>query len=155
MPEYNPPVGSFYSEVQIPIYINPFKIIGRGGRNLIYITEETDCHYIWVDIKRKVVEIWGRERSLPRAIAKVRRMIHKILAKTLKVPDEYYELPSHMRDVLSVYSWKQTGTVMYEVVGPENLCSTFYETVHTRYPDSLVKIVQKKPGGIIITRLIT
>jgi len=155
MPDYNPPTNAFYSEVQIPMYINPFKIIGRGGDNLIRITEESGCQYIWVDLKRKVVEIWGREETLARAIAKVRRMIHTILAKTLSVPDEYYELPNAVRDVLTVYSWKKTGLIMYEIVGPEKECSIFFGILTNKYPYNpyMTIISRKTAGGIIASRL--
>jgi len=147
MPEYKPPTNAFYSEVAIPMYINPFKIIGHGGQILIDITAESGCQYIWVDIKRKVVEIWGRESSLPTAIAKVRRLIHKILAKTLKVPDEYYELPNRIRDILTVYSWKSCGVIMYEIVGPPIECLNFFKILQDKYPGTIVS--RRTNGGII------
>lgn len=150
MPEYKPPTNSFYSEVAIPIYINPLKIIGRRGQVLIDITEESGCQYIWVDIKRKVVEIWGRESSLPTAIAKVRRLIHKVLAKTLKVPDEYYELPNRVRDILTVYSWRSCGLLMYEIVGPPVECLNFFKTLETKYPGT--EISRRTNGGILVSR---
>ena len=152
MPEYNPPSNAFYSEVPIPMYINPFKIIGRGGKNLITITEESKCQYIWVDLRRKVVEIWGRESSLPLAISKVRRLIHKTLAKTLKVPDKYYELPSRVRDVLTVYFWKQKGLLMFEMIGPPVECLDFFRTLETKYPGL---IIERKINGGIICKLDT
>lgn len=152
MPEYKPPTNAFYSEVAIPMYINPFKLIGRGGKILIDITEETGCQYIWVDIKRKVVEIWGRESSLPRAISKVRRLIHKTLTKTLKVPDEYYELPNKIKDVLTVYSWRSGGLMMYEIVGPPVECIDFFKTLETKYPGTAVS--RRTTGGLIVSSMI-
>jgi len=151
MPDYNPPMNAFYSEVPIPMYINPMKIIGRGGQVLIDITAESGCQYIWVDLKRKVVEIWGRESSLPTAIAKIRRLIHKILSKTLKVPDEYYELPNRVRDVLTVYSWRSGGLLMYEIVGPPVECLNFFKILETKYPGT--EISRRTNGGIIASKI--
>ena len=151
MPEYKPPTNAFYSEVPIPMYINPIKIIGRGGKILIDITEESGCQYIWVDIRRKVVEIWGRESSLPMAISRVRRLIHKTLTKTLKVPDEYYELPNRIRDVLTVYSWRSGGLLMYEIVGPPVECINFFKTLEAKYPGTVVS--RRTNGGLIVSSL--
>jgi len=148
MPPYKPPVDSFYSEVPIPEYINPYKIIGHRGNILINITYETGCQYIWIDFKRKVVEIWGREDSLPRAIARIRRLIHKILAKTIRVPDEYYELPMTVRDQLSVYTWKKTGLDKYEILGKPKLCMMFLDLIKPKYTS--ITTVEQKPSGIIV-----
>lgn len=155
MPDYKPPVDAFYSEVQIPIYINPFRIMGRGGSNLIYITEKSGCQYIWIDLKRRVVEIWGREDSLPNAISRIRRMIHSIVAKTLTVPDEYFELPNATRDALSVYSWRKTGLIMYEIAGPDKLCTDFFSLLEKKYPYNpyMTCVSRKTAGGLIVSRL--
>jgi len=154
MPPYNPPSNTFYSEVPIPMYINPVVIIGRGGRKLKYITEDTGCQYIWVDIRRSVVEIWGQDESLPMAISKIRRLIHKILAKTLLIPDEYYNLPRYIKDNLTVYSWKSGCLTMYEIVGPEKLTLKFLDIIYDEYPYNpyVTRICKKTSGGIIVER---
>ena len=69
MPSYNPPI-SHYSQVSIPENLDKkdvFKFIGKSGTNLIKLTEILDMKYIWWDINRNVIELWGSEKNHRRA----------------------------------------------------------------------------------------
>ena len=143
-----------YSEVQIPIYINSIHVMGRGGRNLIHITEESGCQYIWVDIRRRVVEIWGRDVTLSRAIALVRRHIHKMVSHAISVPDEYYNLSNDIRDRMTVYSWRSGCIINYEIIGPDRDTNNFFDVLLQSYPYNpfMTKIVRKTASGLLASR---
>ena len=73
MPSYNPPI-SHYSQVSIPDNLEKkdvFKFIGKSGINLIKLTEILEMKYIWWDINRNVIELWGFEKNHRRACNKI------------------------------------------------------------------------------------
>ena len=115
MPPYDPP-NAFYTEVPIPIYVDVLKLMGRSGNNLKKITEKSGCQYIWVDFKRSVVEIWGRECALPTGIAMVRNHISRL---------------SPRWEQGEVRSWRQGSQVLYEVEGPPE---EFLSKLREMYP---------------------
>jgi len=76
MPEYNPPNNAFYTQVNLPVDMNPLNVMGRGGYKFKKITESTRADYIWYDGKRHVIEVWSKNhRSLQKAVKILRRMV--------------------------------------------------------------------------------
>jgi len=147
-------MNATYAEVQIPIYINPFRVMGKGGDKLFRITDESKCQYIWVDIRRRVVEIWGRDESLPHAIALVRRHIHRLVSRAIQVPDEYYNLSNDIRDRMTVYSWRSGCMINYEMIGPDKDTTNFFDVLLESYPYNpfMTKIDRKTAGGLLASR---
>ena len=66
--EYNPPNNAFYTQVLVPVGINISILIGKDGCYFKKITEMSGAQYIWYDKERNVVEVWGREHTLPLAL---------------------------------------------------------------------------------------
>ena len=64
MPPYNPP-NTFYREIQgIEDKTIMFKIVGKNGKHFKYLTETLGIDYLWWDIKRNVIEVWGPHKKL-------------------------------------------------------------------------------------------
>ena len=155
MPPYNPP-NAFYTEVAIPIYVNMLSLMGKGGANLKYITEKSGCQYLWVDTRRSVVEIWGREKRLPAAIAMVRSRIARMTDVSLTEPPEYQRLQPELKVCISVKSWKSPSrNVYYEIEGVENGCVAFFHILLSEYPENpyMTKIIQRSRGRMVVCRL--
>jgi hypothetical protein len=156
MAPYNPP-NAFYTEVAIPIYINMYALIGKGGANLKYITEKSGCQYIWVDIRRSVVEIWGREKRLPAAIAMIRSRISKMTNNAVFEPGEYYRLDEDLKCRITVKSWTTPSrSIYYEIEGAEDAdCLRFFHILLKEYPENpyMTMITQRTPGRLIVSRL--
>ena len=155
MPPYDPP-NAFYTEVAIPIYINMFSLMGKGGANLKYITEKSGCQYLWVDTRRSVVEIWGREKRLPAAIAMVRSRIARMTDVSLTEPPEYQRLQPELKVCISVKSWRSPSRdVYYEIEGVENGCVAFFHILLSEYPENpyMTKIIQRSRGRMVVCRL--
>jgi len=155
MPPYNPP-NAFYTEVAVPIYINMFSLMGKGGANLKYITEKSGCQYLWVDTRRSVVEIWGREKRLPAAIAMVRSRIARMTEVSLSEPPEYQRLHSDLKSRIEVKSWRSPSrSVYYEIHGDEISCAKFFGVIIGEYPENpyMTKIIQRTPTKWIVSRL--
>ena len=67
MPSYAPP-DTFYSEIKgIEDKSIMLKIIGKEGKNFKYLTKKLKISYIWWDMKRNVVEVWGPHNKLSHA----------------------------------------------------------------------------------------
>lgn len=156
MPPYDPP-NAFYTEVSIPLYINMFSLMGKGGSVLKRITEKSGCQYLWVDTKRKVVEIWGREKRLPAAIAMVRSRIARMTDVVLTEPPEYQRLNPDIKSRLAVKSWVSASrSVYYEIESySENCCFAFFHILLDKYPENpyMTKIIQRSRGKLIVSRL--
>ena len=59
MPEYNPP-STHYCEINA--FTSPsdnFKLIGPNGHNFKRLTNLLGVQYMWWNIERNVIEIWG------------------------------------------------------------------------------------------------
>lgn len=69
---YNPP-DAFYTQIDLPVYINPGIFIGRAGYYFKQITDTSGSEYIWYNDERKVIEVWGPEWSLPFALKLLRQ----------------------------------------------------------------------------------
>ena len=67
MPSSNPP-NTHYSQVTaLPNKQDMFNFIGKSGCNLKKITDTLNLEYIWWNMDRNVIELWGPENKLVRA----------------------------------------------------------------------------------------
>ena len=41
-----------------------YKIVGKNGHHFKYLTAKLGIKYLWWDMKRNVVEVWGPHRKL-------------------------------------------------------------------------------------------
>ncbi len=78
---YNPPVNADYAEVNVPEHVN----IRTLMKHFYRFTEKSKCLYIWADLQRRKVEIWGYEDTIPRAIQLVRKKIDKMAQKNMEM----------------------------------------------------------------------
>ena len=81
MSTYNPPkdVPNCFINA-FPNKNDNFKLIGPQGNNLKRITEMLKVTYIWLHLDKNVIEIYGDEKKLPKAI----RYFEKYLTKFYK-----------------------------------------------------------------------
>jgi len=142
MAPYNPPTNAFYTQVAIPEYVNSTKFM----KHLYSITERSGCEYMWVDLKRNVVEIWGPRGSLPRAVAMSQRKIANIARQVLYVP---HEIPEYLKLNTRVFSWRSGGFVNYKVFGDVD---AYFRYLCDEYPPNPY-CTCKRPNGVI-SRLI-
>jgi hypothetical protein len=152
MAPYDPP-DAFYTEVPIPPYVNLFKLIGKGGNHLKYITEQSGCQYIWVDIRRRVVEIWGRERKLGNGIAMIKSRIRKITF--VWTPGEYTDLyDNELKMRITVSCWEEGSRIMYDITGSEADTKLFFEEICKVFPFNpyMTQVVKKSQNGIMVAR---
>ena len=135
MPEYDPPVGAFYTEIQVPEHVCPEKFIGREGFHLKRITELSRCDYIWLDFQRNVIEIWSHhERFLPKAI----RMLWKRMAAfPIGGPP-----PKKKKSVTIDTKLEGLRTFVYEIKGKSSECIMEF-----------VKIIQEFPRNPYFTKI--
>jgi hypothetical protein len=76
MPPYNPP-SAHYCEINA--YTNPtdnFKLVGPQGHNFKRLTEKLGIEYLWWNMERNVIEIWGDYSKMNSS--------HKYLSKYMK-----------------------------------------------------------------------
>lgn len=79
---YNPP-NSHYRHFSCPeewAGLMP-KIIGKEGRNFIFLTEKCGVRYIWHDVPNNRVEIWGPHNRLMQAEKRLRRFANKVCSQ--------------------------------------------------------------------------
>jgi hypothetical protein len=121
MPEYDPP-NAFYTQVTLPKTIKPEVFIGKEGCHLKRITELSNCEYLWYDFTRGVIEVWGKERRLPKAVKMLKKRIDSFeKPKTLNKCTEYRD------DLIEVESWEEyPRNVLYAIVGPEPNAIKYY-----------------------------
>ena len=75
MAPYNPPQSAHYSEVNIS-HISDENIknfIGKGGYNFYKLTTALSLKYLWWDVERKVIEVWGNEST---CVSGSKRLLH-------------------------------------------------------------------------------
>jgi hypothetical protein len=151
MAPYDPP-NAFYTEVRIPYYVDMFKMMGRQGKHLKYITEKSGCQYIWADLNRRVIEIWGREKYLKNGIAMTRNRISRLTK--LETPWELKNIPLDARERITARTWESGYQVYYEVDGPESYTKIFFEELCRLYPFNpyMTQINKKTDTGMIISR---
>lgn len=59
MPEYKPPVSHYCHVTAYPEKKDMFKLIGPQGHNFKRLTTKLKIEYLWWDIEKNVIEIWG------------------------------------------------------------------------------------------------
>ena len=155
MPEYNPPINANYAEVVIPMYINPYELMGKSGRNLVWFTQKTGTQYIWVDIRRSMVEIWGPEKTIPFAIRLIRRRIDNMVRGAVSTPEFMKMLPIKVQKSIEVKQWSTTGVYMYEIIGVPEAVDMFMKMLIDLYPFNpyFTNVNKYLPNGLIASRL--
>jgi hypothetical protein len=102
MAPYCPPANTNYAEVPVPEHVN----IRTVMKSMYFFTEKSGCHYLWTDVRRRVVEIWGREDFIPGAIRMIRRKIVKLEKGRVSV-----------YGAAKLVTWKLDGYVYYRLSG--------------------------------------
>jgi hypothetical protein len=152
MAPYDPP-NAFYTEVRIPEYVDVLKFMGRGGYHLKNITERSGTQYIWLDMERRVVEIWGRESRLASAIALTKGRIRKLTC--IWVPEVFRTMDDkELRQRLDVTCWEIGSRTFYDVVGHESDSKQFFDHLIKSFPfhPYMTQIEKRLPGNLLITR---
>jgi len=148
MPEYDPP-NAHYTQIALPNHIKPEIFIGREGCHLKRITELSKCEYIWYDFKRSVIEVWGKENRLPKAVKMLNKRITSfdspvtVLKSPLPppmstVPSEYYNASPELQERIKVISWEEyPRTVGYIITGNEpDVMKFYFENILSVYPNN-------------------
>jgi hypothetical protein len=156
MPEYDPP-NAFYTQVSLPKHIKPEIFIGREGCHLKRMTELSGCDYLWYDFKRGVIEIWGKEHRLPKALKMLNKRIDSFSVPLppppSHVPHEYYQANEELQKKIKVIAWEEYPRFIgYIITGSESDVMKFYfENILTVYPtnpySTSIKSKEVKPDG--------
>ena len=80
MAPYNPPIAH-YSELNVSQYSVDMILcaIGKGGNGFYKLTDRLRLQYVWYDIDRKVIELWGSFSSLNHgAKGKMNKILQRI-----------------------------------------------------------------------------
>lgn len=137
MPEYDPPVA-FYTQVTLPKYIKPEMYIGKEGCHLKRMTELSGCEYLWYDFARGVIEVWGKERKLPKAVRMLTKRINSfpLPPPPGATPEEFYQASKELQNRIKVVSWDEYPRVIkYIITGAESDVMKFYfEHILAPYP---------------------
>ena len=171
MPEYDPP-NAHYTQVSLPAHIKPEIFIGREGCHLKRITELSKCEYLWYDFKRHVIEVWGKESRLPKAVKMLNKRIASFDPETLTqenvkvlrkppppppstTPSEYYQASKELQERIKVISWEEyPRTVGYIISGSEpDVMKFYFENILAVYPsnpyDTVIASKEAKADGTI------
>jgi hypothetical protein len=129
MPEYDPP-NAFYTQIDLPKYIKPEVFIGKEGCHLKRMTELSKCDYLWYDFKRGVIEVWGKEHRLPKALRMLKKRIDSFPDN--KCP-EYHEANDEYRIMISTIY--ENNSVRYRLSGSKSDTMKYYlEKILAVYP---------------------
>jgi hypothetical protein len=156
MPAYDPP-NAFYSQISLPAHIKPEAYIGKEGCHLKRITSQSGCDYLWYDFKRGVIEIWGRESTLPRAKRILQKRINSF-SETEAQEKPPLEPPEFHSEVVKISQVKDKYSVTYVLEGLESDCMKLYLTeILAEYPicGYTTNIVKKEPRRFTIKRSIS
>jgi hypothetical protein len=159
MPEYDPP-NAFYTQVSLPKHIKPEIFIGREGCHLKRMTELSGCDYLWYDFERGVIEVWGKEHRLPKAVKMLNKRIDSFSAAPLPpppshVPSEYYQASEELQSKIKVVAWNEYPKGLgYIISGLESDVMKFYfENILAVYPTNpyatAIKSKETKPDDTI------
>ena len=81
MPPYDPP-SAHYCEINA--FTNPgdnFKLIGPDGHNFKRLTLKLNVEYIWWNIERNVIEIWGPYSKMKYSQEYMNKYMHRFHEK--------------------------------------------------------------------------
>jgi len=137
MPEYDPP-NAFYTQIDLPKYIKPEVFIGKEGCHLKRMTELSKCDYLWYDFKRGVVEVWGKEHRLPKALRMLKKRMDSFdppLPKGAppKGPTSYDEVSNEYR--ITIKTTYEQFNVVYHLSGSKSDTMKYYlEKILAVYP---------------------
>lgn len=136
--------------INIPIYVNPIRLTGINGMHLKFIKEKSGCQCVWTDFTNNVVEIWGKDDKLSKAIELVKSRITK-LTKLFK-PNEYYEASEDLQTSIDVYCWRFDIHVYYNITpASEQDFQKFFNIILKNYPyDSYTTRIKKRTSTSII-----
>ena len=162
MPAYEPP-NAHYTEVPLPAHIKPEIFIGREGCHLKRMTELSQTEYLWYDFKRNVIEVWGREHRLPKAVKMLKKRIASFEEKALpppppppsNVPWEFRDASKELQERIKVISWDEyPRTIGYIISGIEpDVMKFYFENILSRYPTNpyftSIKSKEVKSDGTI------
>jgi hypothetical protein len=126
--------------------------MGRNGKHLKWITEKSGCQYLWLDLTRRVVEIWGREDRLASGIAKVRQHIAHLTR--VSEPPEVKNLHQDVQQRITAKTWVIGSQTLYEVEGPDLYCKIFFDAIRESYPYNpyMTQIKKKTDRGLLLAR---
>jgi hypothetical protein len=155
MPEYDPP-NAFYTQIDLPKYIKPEVFIGKEGCHLKHMTELSKCDYLWYDFKRGVIEVWGKEHRLPKALRMLKKRMDSFnppLPKGSPKSSSYDEVNEEYR--ITIKTIHERFDVVYELRGSESDTVKYYlEKILAEYPNNpyFTKIVSKDSDLLIVKR---
>jgi len=130
MPEYDPP-NAFYTQINLPKYIKPEVFIGKEGCHLKRMTELSKCDYLWYDFKRGVVEVWGKEHRLPKALRMLKKRMDSFDPPL--PPKTYHEANNEYRIMITTFY--ENNSVRYHLSGSKSDTMKYYlEKILAEYP---------------------
>jgi hypothetical protein len=142
MPEYDPP-NAHYTQVSLPSHIKPEIFIGREGCHLKRMTELSKVDYLWYDFKRGVIEVWGKESRLPKAVKMLNKRIASFEEGPLppppsQTPPEFYQASKELQERIKVISWDEyPRSIGYIISGSEpDVMKFYFENILARYPSN-------------------
>jgi len=143
MPAYDPPTNTHYTQVILPSSVKPEIFIGKEGCHLKRMTELSGCDYIWYDFKRSVIEVWGKEFRLPKAVKMLNKRISSLVSLAplppppSHIPPEFYQANKELQERIQVISWDEDKKSCYIISGVESDVMKFYfEHILARYPSN-------------------
>jgi len=88
---YSPPKDcnvSIINNIPNNNYMN--KLIGKKGIHFIEITKTFNCKYIWHDINKNIIEVWGKNnKDIDKAKLRIQKRLYNILRfdSNIKTPE--------------------------------------------------------------------
>jgi len=81
MAPYDPPVGAWYSSVDVSSLEENavLALIGKGGRGFYRLTNQMGIDYLWWNKDNKQIEIWAfNQTNVHRAFYRISRIVKKM-----------------------------------------------------------------------------
>ena len=160
MPEYDPPTNTHYTQIDLPTSVKPEIFIGKEGCHLKRMTELSGCDYLWYDFKRGVIEVWGKEYRLPKAVKMLNKRINSLIPLSpppSNIPGEFHQASKELQERIKVISWEEyPKNIFYMISGVESDVMKFYfENILSKYPSNPyfteIKTKESRNGLIYLT----
>jgi hypothetical protein len=99
------------------------------------MTELSQVEYLWYDFKRGVIEVWGKEHRLPKAIKMLKKRIASFEEHPppppppppSNVPWEFRDASKELQERIKVISWEEyPRSIGYIISGIEPDLIKFY-----------------------------